>query len=104
MSWLFLVLAGIMEIFGVIAMKKFTTTNKKIFLLIIAFLFILSFGFLSQSMLEIPMATAYAIWTGIGAAGGVVVGIFFFKESKSFAKILFLGIIIISSIALKAIS
>lgn len=104
MSWFFLILAGLMEVVGVIAMKKFVSTDKKIFLLSIAFCFILSLGFLSQAMQELSMGIAYAIWTGIGAAGGVMVGIFFFKENKSFAKILFLGIIIISSIALKAIS
>lgn len=104
MSWFFLILAGLMEVVGVIAMKKFVSTDKKIFLLSIAFCFILSLGFLSQAMQGISMGTAYAIWTGIGAAGGVLVGIFFFKESKSFLKLVFLFLIVASSIALKAVS
>ncbi len=104
MSWIFLILAGCMEVVGVIFMKNFVLTNKKIFLLGIASCFILSFGFLSQAMQELSMGIAYAIWTGIGAAGGVLLGILFFKESKSFLKILFLCLIIASSVALKAVS
>lgn len=104
MSWFFLILAGLMEVVGVIAMKNFVSTNKKIFLLAIVFCFILSFGFLSQAMQELPMGIAYAIWTGIGAAGGVLVGILFFKESKTFSKLFFLFLIVASSVALKAVS
>lgn len=104
MSWFFLTLAGILEIFGVITMKKLVATGQKIFILALALIFMSSFGFLSLAMQEISMATAYAIWTGIGAGGGVLVGIFFFKENKSFLKLLFLSLIIISSIGLKALS
>lgn len=104
MSWFFLILAGLMEVVGVIAMKNFVSTNKKIFLLAIVFCFILSFGFLSQAMQELSMGIAYAIWTGIGAAGGVLVGILFFKESKTFSKLFFLFLIVASSVALKAVS
>lgn len=59
-------------------MKKFSDTNNKLFLLVIAVLFIISFGLLSVAMREITMSSAYAIWTGIGACGGVLVGIIFF--------------------------
>ena len=55
-------------------------------------------------MREISMATAYAIWTGIGAAGGVIVGVIFFKENKSLSKLFFLGLILASSVGLKFIS
>lgn len=104
MSWFFLFLAGCMEIFGVIAMKKLVLTKRKIYLLAILMQFSLSFGFLSLAMREISMATAYAIWTGIGAAGGVIVGVVFFKESKSLMKLVFLGLILASSVGLKWIS
>jgi len=104
MSWIFLLIAGCLEIFGVITMKKLVSTGKKIFLLVILVQFALSFGFLSLAMREIPMATAYAIWTGIGAGGGVIVGILFFKENKSFAKLFFLFLILASSVGLKLLS
>ncbi|RDU69834.1 QacE family quaternary ammonium compound efflux SMR transporter [Helicobacter aurati] len=104
MSWVFLILAGCAEILGIIAMKQLLTTGKKIFILALALIFMLSFGLLSLAMQEISMATAYAIWTGIGAGGGVIVGIVFFKEDKSFLKLFFLLLIILSSIGLKALS
>ena len=104
MSWIFLILAGCVEILGIIAMKQLILTGKKIFILALALIFMASFGLLSQAMQEISMATAYAIWTGIGAGGCVIVGILFFKEGKSFLKLLFLSFIIVSSIGLKILS
>ncbi len=104
LSWIYLFLAGCMEIVGVFVMKQFVLTKRKIFLLAIAFQFMLSFGFLSLAMREIPMGTAYAIWTGIGASGGVAIGILFFKESKSFLKLFFIFLIITSSVGLKLLS
>ncbi|MBE3021733.1 DMT family transporter [Campylobacter sp. 7477a] len=104
MSWLALITAGILEIFGVIAMKKFVLSGKKKFILLIAVLFMISFSFLGIAMEEISMGTAYAIWTGIGAGGCVAVGILFFKESGNFKKIFFITLILASSIGLKIIS
>ncbi|RAX54441.1 QacE family quaternary ammonium compound efflux SMR transporter [Helicobacter sp. 16-1353] len=103
MSWIFLIVAGCMEIAGVFTMKKFATTNKKIFILPIALLFMVSLSFLSLAMQGISMGVAYAIWTGIGASGGVLVGILVFGESASFLKIFFIFIIIASAIGLKAL-
>lgn len=104
MSWLFLILAGCMEIFGVVAMKKFALTNKKRFLFAIAFLFTCSLSFLSLAMRGISMGVAYAIWTGIGAGGGVIVGILFFRERRDLLKIVFIVVILLCSIMLKLIS
>ena len=97
-------MAGLAEIAGVFSMKKFSDTNNKLFLLVIAVLFIISFGLLSVAMREITMSSAYAIWTGIGACGGVRVGIIFFKESKTPSKLLFLALIVGSSVGLKLVS
>ncbi|MBR8463275.1 QacE family quaternary ammonium compound efflux SMR transporter [Campylobacter sp. faydin G-24] len=104
MSWIALMIAGCLEILGVIMLKKFTITGKKIFLLLIAVQFTLSFGFLGVAMREISMGTAYAIWTGIGAGGGVVLGVIMFNESKSLKKLFFIALILSSSIGLKLIS
>lgn len=101
MSWVFLLLAGLMEIFGVIAMKNYAMSGKNAYILLIAGLFVLILSLLSLSMREISMGVAYAIWTGIGAGGGVVVGIVLFNESKSFAKIALIAVIIACSVGLK---
>ncbi|WP_343353783.1 SMR family transporter [Helicobacter mastomyrinus] len=100
MSWVYLLLAGLMEIAGVILMKKYSLTGRKIFLLGIVVQFGLSLALLSLAMQGIAMATAYAIWTGIGTAG---VCLWFFKESKSVKKLFFIALIIVSVVGLKVI-
>jgi len=103
MSFFYLFVAGFMEILGVLVMKYFTQSGRKALLLLLMLLFALSFIFLSLAMQELSMSTAYAIWTGIGAAGGVILGIVFFKEDKSPAKLLFLALIIACTISLKLV-
>lgn len=61
----------------------------------------LGFLFLSLAMESIPMGTAYAIWTGLGAAGTVLMGIFFFKESADWKRLVFLFFIIVGAVGLK---
>ena len=101
MSWIFLLLAGLMEVFGVIAMKQYAMRGKIHYLIAQMALFALSLSLLSLSMREIAMGTAYAIWTGIGACGGVIVGIVLYKEAKNAIKIALVGVIIACSVGLK---
>lgn len=103
MSCVCLFIAGCLEIVGVITMKKYSLSGAKIFLLGMLIQFALSLSFLSLAMQEIAMATAYAIWTGIGAAGGVAVSILFFGESKSAKKLFFVALIIAAVVGLKLV-
>lgn len=98
--WIFLLLAGAMEVMGVVCIKQILK-GRMIFILIDVVCFTLSFGFMSYAMQGISMGVAYAIWTGIGAAGGVIVGIVFFGESKNAIKLLCVSVIIASSMGLK---
>ncbi|WDL73215.1 DMT family transporter [Helicobacter winghamensis] len=104
MSWAFLMLAGCIEVLGVIMMKAYAVTAKKLYLLGVAFFFVLSLGSLSLALREIPMGMGYAIWTGIGTAGGVLVGIIFYKESRNFWKLFFITLIVACSVGLKLVS
>ena len=104
MSWIYLILAGITEIFGVICMKKFALSNQKIYLLGIAALFVLSLSLLSLALREIPMGIGYAIWTGIETGCGVLVGIFTYKESKAFWKVFFFAYVGVCGIGLNALN
>ena len=104
MAWLSLVIAGIFEIIGVFIMKKYVNTNEIKFIILLILCFACSFTFLSFSMQSIPMSVTYAIWTGIGAGGGVVVGVIFFKESKKISKLFFIALILLSSVALKLLA
>jgi Membrane transporters of cations and cationic drugs len=106
MHWFYLLLAGLLEI-------GFTTTLKLSngFSLsrpgyIVAFtaLALASFGMLNKALASIPLGTAYAVWTGIGAFGTVVVGILFFGEPQSLWRLLFLTLLIGSIIGLKLVS
>lgn len=63
----------------------------------------LGFLFLSLAMKEIPLGTAYAIWTGLGAAGAVLIGILFFEESAGWRRAFFLFCIIAGAIGLKVL-
>jgi quaternary ammonium compound-resistance protein SugE len=64
----------------------------------------MSFFLLNKAVQTLPMGTAYAVWTGIGAAGSVIVGIFFFKESFDFWRLFFLFLLISSILGLKVVS
>lgn len=103
MHWLALLGAGVLEIVGVIAMKRFVD-GRRIYLLAILACFALSFTCLSFAMQAISMGVGYAIWTGIGAAGGVIVGVVFYGESKSLLKLLCVCVIIACSVGLKLLS
>lgn len=101
MAWIFLVIASFGEIFGVMYINVYVR-NKSIFSL---FMIVLSMGlgflFLSLAMRDIPLGTAYAIWTGLGAAGAVLMGIIFFSESAGWKRVFFLLCIIAGAVGLK---
>ena len=101
MAWLYLVIASFGEIFGVICISLFL--QKKTFgrLILLVATFTTGFIFLSLAMRDIPMGTAYAIWTGLGAAGAVLMGILFFNEPAGWKRMLFLVLIIGGAVGLK---
>lgn len=102
MSWLYLFIAAIFEIGWPLGFKLSQTTNNK--LLWISFAVVsmaLSGLFLWMAQKNIPMGTAYAVWTGIGAAGTFMVGIFFFQDSASLMRILSVFLIIAGVVGLK---
>ncbi len=101
MAWFYLILAGIFEI-GFASTLKLTENFTKLFPSIIFIsCTVLSFHFLQKAITKIPVGTAYAIWTGIGAIGAVLVGIFYYKEDASLLKLFFLSTLIISVVGLK---
>ncbi|GEK31795.1 QacE family quaternary ammonium compound efflux SMR transporter [Kurthia zopfii] len=104
MAWIALIIAGFCEVFGVAMMNRWQIDKnwKTIVALIISFS--ISLSLLSYAMNTIAMGTAYAIWTGIGAAGGALVGMLFFKESTDWKRIVFITLILASAIGLKLFS
>ena len=103
-AWLFLLIAGIFEIAWAVGLKYSEGFTRLVPSIITVGLGILSFACLAQSLKVIPLGTAYAIWTGIGAVGTVIVGIFFFNESKDFMRLLFTFFILVGLVGLKFVS
>ena len=85
------------------AQNKFHTIFFVFYIDFVLF-YILSIILLNKAVQQIPIGTAYAVWTGIGAAGTVLIGIFYFKEPYNFWRILFLCTLIMSIVGLKFFS
>ncbi len=107
MNWLILVLAGLFEVAFASCLAKAKGAEGGQF----AFWFAGFLATLTISMLllyraaqTLPIGTAYAVWTGIGAAGTAAVGILFFREPTDFWRLFFLGTLIASVIGLKLVS
>lgn len=104
MSWFFLVSAGLFEI-GFTTCLKFSDNFSRLYPTL-GFLFfsIISFALLSMAMKTISLGTAYAVWTGIGAFGTALVGIFVFNDPATFWRLFFLFTLIASIIGIKFVS
>ncbi len=104
MAWIALVFAGLCEMFGVTMINKLhqDRTWQSVVLLILGFG--LSFVFLAYAMETLPMGTAYAIWTGIGASGGAILGMVLYNESKDWKRLFFIGMVLSAAVGLKLVS
>ena len=104
MSWVFLIGAGIAEMTAVFFMGKSKGYQILKWSILSILSFVLSFYWLSKSLEDIPLSLAYSIWVGIGAAGGVILGMLYLNESKSRWRIFYLMMIIGSVVGLKVVS
>jgi quaternary ammonium compound-resistance protein SugE len=107
MHWIFLVIAGIFEIGFTFCLGKAkeATANYSTYWYV-GFLICISISMylLLKATQVLPLGTAYAVWTGIGAVGTVLVGIFFFKEPADFWRLFFISTLIISIVGLKIVT
>ena len=101
MAWVYLVLAGLFEVGFASTIKLTNGFTKLVPSIIFLVCAIASFMLLSRAARELPISTAYAVWTGIGAAGTAVVGILLYKEPASALKLLCLATLIASVVGLK---
>lgn len=107
MNWILLITAGLFEVtFAFCLGKAKITTGHEMYWWYAGFLVALSIsmGLLIKATQTLPIGTAYAVWTGIGAVGTALIGIFVFKEPSTFLRMFFLSTLIISIIGLKAVS
>lgn len=107
MSWIILIIAGFFEVgFAACLSKARATAYPEAYVWFLGFLASLtvSMYLLYKATHHLPMGTAYAVWTGIGAVGTVIVGILFFDEPTHFWRLFFIFTLIASIIGLKVVS
>lgn len=107
MNWILLVIGGLFEVgFASCLGKAKETTGTTAVLWMVGFFVCLAISMflLYKATQTLPIGTAYAVWTGIGAVGTVLVGIFIFKEPADFWRVFFIATLIGSIIGLKFVS
>ncbi len=104
MGWVFVILAAVAEIVGVIGLRFYSQHKTVRNLLLYIGGFGLSFALLYASFSYLQLSIAYVVWVGIGTVGAVLVNIMFFGESKNLARIISIIAIIIGVAGLKAVS
>ncbi len=104
MAWIFLGLAGALEVSFTAALKYAEGFTKLWPSVIFLITYAGSAWFLSQAIKGIPIGTAYAVWTGIGAVGTALIGIALFGEPATALRLLFLAVIVGGIVGLKLVS
>lgn len=107
MNWIILIIAGLFEVaFAFCLGKAKETTGSEMYLWYTGFLVALTLSMLLliRATQNLPLGTAYAVWTGIGAVGTVLVGILIFKEPATFLRLFFISTLILSIVGLKVVS
>jgi len=100
-AWIYLTVAGLFEIVWAYAMKLSEGFTKPVPTTVTLVAMLISFGLLAVAMRSLPLGTAYAIWTGIGALGAFVVGIFVLGEGATPLRLISAGLILAGIIGLK---
>ena len=104
MEWISLVIAGFLEVGWAIGLKYSQGFTRILPSMLTVIGMAASFYFLSLSLKSLPLGNAYAIWTGIGTVGTVVLGIILFKEPISIMRLFCIAFIFIGIIGLKLLS
>jgi quaternary ammonium compound-resistance protein SugE len=100
-AWLLLGLAGLFEIVWAVGLKYAEGFTKPVASTITIAAMIISMWLLAQAARELPIGTAYAVWTGIGAVGAALLGMMLFQESTSIARLACIALIVAGIIGLK---
>lgn len=104
MNWILLIIAGLFEVaFAFCLGKAKETTGTEMYGWYAGFFVSLTISMLllMKATQSLPIGTAYAVWTGVGAVGSVLIGIFFFKEPATAGRLFFITTLILSIIGLK---
>ncbi len=104
MAWMYLLAAGLLEVGWALGLKYSEGFTRLVPSILTVIGMILSFAFLSLALKTIPLGTAYAVWTGIGAVGTVILGIVLLGEPAEVLRLLCVGLIIAGVVGLRILS
>jgi quaternary ammonium compound-resistance protein SugE len=101
MAWMFVFVAGLLEVGFAISMKESDGFSRLVPTVLFVVFAILSLAVLNLGLRELPVGSAYAVWTGIGATGTLIVGMLFLHEPATALRIAFVAMIITGVIGLQ---
>jgi len=102
MSWMYLIVAGFLEIGWPVGLKLAQEAETRVMGILLAISFMAASGFcLWMAQKQIPIGTAYAVWTGIGAAGTFIVGVMVYNDPTSLARYIGVALIVAGVVVLK---
>ena len=101
MAWFILLIAGLFEIGWAVGLRYTEGFSRPIPTLLTAISLVASLGLLGWAIKSLPLGTAYAVWTGVGAVGTAIVGILVFKEPATAARLVCLALIVSGILGLK---
>lgn len=104
MAWVYLVIAGLFEVVWAVGIKYTEDFTKLTYSVLTLSAMALSMFFLSKALKTLPIGTAYAVWTGIGVLGTVIIGILFLDEPHGLFRLLCIFLLIIAILGLKITS
>ncbi len=104
MAWIILFIAGLFEIGWAVGLKYTEGFTRPIPTILTAVSLVASMGLLGWAVKSLPLGTAYAVWTGVGAVGTAIVGILVFKEPATAARLVCLALIVSGILGLKVFS
>lgn len=104
MAWYILILAGLFEIVWAIGLQYSEGFTKPVPTAVTAVALVVSMILLAQAVKELPVGTAYAVWTGIGAVGTAILGVALFDEPATLARAGFIGLIIVGIVGLRVVA
>ncbi|MFC3899763.1 DMT family transporter [Aliicoccus persicus] len=104
MSWVILIIAGLLEVVGVNGIQRFSQGNRISGLIVMVLGFSASLFLLGVAMGSIPLGVSYAVWTGMGTVGSVILGIVLYGDSASVKRIFYVSLIVVAVIGLRLVT
>jgi quaternary ammonium compound-resistance protein SugE len=104
LAWIILLIAGLFEIGWAVGLKYTHGFTRPVPTILTLVCVVLSMGLLGLAVRTLPLGTAYAIWTGVGTIGTVILGIYLFQEQASAARLLCIALIVIGIVGLKLVT